>query len=111
MRIKKAFILIHNAGGNLHFMDYQFDHLSAKGKVVSVDLRGHGQSDKPNNNYTVSIFAEALIPLYQKLVIEKAIIIVLNYGGVVAIELANIAPHLVSELVLIWSSKPAYLPC
>lgn len=98
---KKSFILIHNAGGNLHFMDYQFDHLVSKGGVVSVDLRGHGESDKPNGNYAVSIFAEDLIHLYQALAIEEAMVIGLNYGGVVAIELANMAPHLVSGLVLI----------
>jgi pimeloyl-ACP methyl ester carboxylesterase len=97
----KTFILLHNAGGNLHFMDYQFDHLALKGRVVSVDLRGHGQSDKPDGNYAVSIFAEDLNSLCQGLVIEEAVVIGLNYGAVVAIELANLTPQLVSELVLI----------
>lgn len=98
---KKAFIFIHNAGGNLHFMDYQFHHLSSKGRVVSIDLRGHGESDKPDKNYTVSVYANDIISLYKELAIEEATIIGLNYGGVIAIELANMIPNLVSQLVLI----------
>ena len=98
---KKLFVLLHNVGGNLHFMDYQFHHLSQKGSVVSIDLRGHGKSDKPNQNYGVSIYAEDLISFYQEFKIEKAAIIGLNYGGVIAIELANMIPQHVSELVLI----------
>ncbi len=98
---KKSFILLHNAGGNLHFMNYQFRHLSQKARVVSVDLRGHGESDKPNAPYAVSIYAEDLISLCQELQIEEVAVVGLNYGGVVAIELANRKPNLASELVLI----------
>ena len=29
---EKSFILLHNAGGNLHFMNYQLHHLSQKGR-------------------------------------------------------------------------------
>ena len=98
---EKSFILLHNAGGNLHFMNYQLHHLSQKGRVVSIDLRGHGESDKPNKSYAVSVYAEDIISLCQELTIEKATVVGLNYGGVIAIELANMNPSLVSELVLI----------
>ncbi len=98
---KKSFILLHNVGGNLHFMDHQFHHLSQKSRVVSVDFRGHGESDKPNTPYAVAVYAEDLISICQALQIEEATVVGLNFGGVVAIELANKKSSLVSELVLI----------
>ncbi|MCE3231065.1 MAG: ydjP 1 [Alphaproteobacteria bacterium] len=98
---KQSFILIHNAGGNLHFMKHPFHHLSQKGRVINVDLRGHGESDKPKTHYAASIYAEDLLSLCQKLTIKEATVVGLNYGGVIAVELANMNPGLVSKLVLI----------
>ena len=54
----KSFVLIHNAGGNHQFMDPLFNHFSQYGRVLSLDLRGHGESDKPQQDYTVEGFAE-----------------------------------------------------
>lgn len=94
------FILIHNAGGNHQFMNDQLEYLSHMAQVLSVDLRGHGESDKPEQSYTVENFAEDIIYLCQAHDIKKAVVIGLNYGANVAIELANIST-LVSHLVLI----------
>ena len=97
---EKTFLLLHNAGGNLHFMNYQFQHLSKKGRVINIDLRGHGESDKPNSNYRMSLYAEDIIALCNALTIKEVTVIGLNYGGVLGIELAN-NHNFVSELILI----------
>jgi pimeloyl-ACP methyl ester carboxylesterase len=94
------FVLIHNAGGNHQFMNDQLDYFSRTAQVLSVDLRGHGESDKPEQNYTVENYAEDIIYLCQAHGIQKAVLIGLNYGANVALELANIST-LVSHLVLI----------
>jgi pimeloyl-ACP methyl ester carboxylesterase len=94
------FVLIHNAGGNHQFMNEQLEYFSRGFQVLNVDLRGHGDSDKPEQNYTVKSFAEDIIYLCQSHNIKKAIFIGLNYGANVAIELANIS-SLASHLVLI----------
>lgn len=96
------FILIHNAGGNHQFMNKQFDYFAKLGRVFSLDLRGHGESDKPvQAQYTVQSLAEDIIELCQEYHIESAVIIGLNYGAVIAIELAATTTKLVSHLVLI----------
>lgn len=98
---QQIFILIHNAGGNHRFMDNQFHYYSQQGKVVSVDLRGHGGSDKPEQSYTVEGFAEDILHISKELSISKAVVIGLNYGAAVTIELANMVPELVSQCVVI----------
>ncbi|WP_172622716.1 alpha/beta fold hydrolase [Aquicella siphonis] len=94
------FVLVHNAGGSRQFMNDQLEYLSCTARVLNVDLRGHGESDKPEQNYTVEGFAEDIVYLCQAHDIKKAVFVGLNYGVNVAIELANIS-SLVSHLVLI----------
>jgi pimeloyl-ACP methyl ester carboxylesterase len=86
------FVLIHNAGGNHQFLKEQFAHLKQLGQVLSVDLRGHGESDKPKQDYTVESFADDVAYLCHEHEIQKAIFIGLNYGANIAIELANKTP-------------------
>ena len=57
------FVLIHNAGGNYRFMDAPFKYLSQFGRVLSLDLRGHGESDKSEHAYTVESFAADVLTL------------------------------------------------
>lgn len=97
---KLNFVLIHNAGGNHQFMNPQFEHFSHSARVLSIDLRGHGESDKPKQNYSIKTFAEDIIYLCQTHGIKKAVFVGLNFGANVAIEIANLS-SLVSHLVLI----------
>lgn len=97
----KAFIFIHNAGGNHQFMDSQHNYFARQGQVLSVDLRGHGASDKPLQNYSVTNFAEDVVYIAEKLSISTAVAVGLNYGSAVAIEAANLYPKFLSHLVLI----------
>jgi len=38
----------------------QFGYFAARHRVVSVDQRGHGESDKPVQDYTIEGFADDL---------------------------------------------------
>jgi pimeloyl-ACP methyl ester carboxylesterase len=41
-----------------HTYDPQFDHFLQRGRrLIAVDLRGHGRSDKPNGRYSMQAFA------------------------------------------------------
>lgn len=94
------FVFIHNAGGNHQFMEPQFQYFNQFGKVLSMDLRGHGSSDKPAQNYTTQTYADDIAYLCQSQGISQAIFVGLNYGANVAIELAATS-SLVSHLALI----------
>ncbi len=97
---KRTFVLIHNAGGSHQFLDKQFDYLSQFGRVVALDLRGHGESDKPQQDYSVEGYADDVAYLCHENGIETAIFVGLNYGSNISVSLAN-RTSLASALVLI----------
>src|SRR4051794_18780428 len=70
-------------------------------RVVLVDLRGHGESDAPHQNYTMAVFADDLVWLCTKLVLTSPVIVGHSMGGNVALELAARYPDIPSSLVMI----------
>jgi pimeloyl-ACP methyl ester carboxylesterase len=80
--------------------------------VIAVDLRGHGISDKPHQEYTVAGFADDLAYLCQELRIQRPIVIGHSMGGTVALDLGARHGDLVSAVVLIDSvilPRPAFV--
>jgi pimeloyl-ACP methyl ester carboxylesterase len=68
-------------------------------RVVSVDLRGHGKSDDPEQDYTMAIFANDLAWLCEKLRLIKPVVIGHSMGGNIALELAARYPHVPASIV------------
>jgi len=44
---KPAFVFVHGTSCNRSFFAPQAEHFARRHRVVSIDLRGHGESDKP----------------------------------------------------------------
>ncbi|HAF10749.1 MAG TPA: alpha/beta hydrolase, partial [Chloroflexi bacterium] len=53
-----AFVFVHGWTCNRSYFSLQHDHFKAGHRVVSVDLRGHGQSDQPQSGYAIRDQAE-----------------------------------------------------
>lgn len=68
-------------------------------RVVNVDLRGHGESDKPEQEYSMAAFADDLAWMCGQLNLEKPIVIGHSMGGVIAVKLAAQFPDLPSAVV------------
>jgi pimeloyl-ACP methyl ester carboxylesterase len=95
------FLLIHNSGGSHEMMSHTTAHFSKRGKVIVPDLLGHGASDSLKIEYTLNVFAESMIQLCKHEEVSRIILIGLNYGADIGIEIAKMAPALVSHLILI----------
>lgn len=98
---EKAFLFIHGVGTNRQFLSPQFEYFCQKGQALNVDLRGHGQSDKPEQIYTMEGYAEDLAWLCEQLKIKKATVIAHSMGGNIALELHSRFPNLLSSIVLL----------
>jgi pimeloyl-ACP methyl ester carboxylesterase len=96
-----TFVLIHGTGGDHTHMQPQFDDFSKQGKVVSVDLRGHGKSDKPHENYTLELFADDIHFICQERNIVKPILVGFSMGGNIAIDLATRYPDFSRAIVIL----------
>lgn len=81
---------------------YQMEHFKATHRVIYMDYRGHGQSDKPENPSTVTIesCARDLLDLFNELNIASAPVLGHSLGVNIILDLYRIAPKRVSALVL-----------
>jgi pimeloyl-ACP methyl ester carboxylesterase len=70
--------------------------------VVTIDLLGHGLSDRPNEpaSYSTAIFAEHVVALLDHLRVEEAVIFGTSLGANAALEVGAIAPARVRGLVI-----------
>jgi len=94
-------ILIHGYGAKKEIWKPQIVDLCKRFKVIAFDLRGTGESDRPNMHYTMKMLAEDVNGLTDFLLIEKAHIIGRSFGGMIAQNFTLLFPHKVEKLVLI----------
>ena len=77
-------------------------HLAGAGvHVVTLDLLGHGRSDRPDDPlvYSMTAFGEQVIALLDDLGAEQAVIGGTSLGANVSLEVASLAPHRVRGLI------------
>lgn len=79
----------------------QAKHFSARFRCLSVDLRGHGESDKPEQAYTIEGFADDVAWMCAELGVTRAVFVGHSMGGGVALALAAARPQLCQALVML----------
>jgi len=70
--------------------------------VVTIDLLGHGLSDRPEEpaSYATASFAEQVVALLDHLAIDEAVILGTSLGANTALEVAALAPARVRGMVV-----------
>ncbi len=93
-------LLIGGLGADIFLWFRQVPELSKQFQVIAFDTRGAGQSDKPEQPYTIRMFADDTAGLLNALQIEKASIVGASLGGLIAQQFALAYPQMVTHLVL-----------
>ena len=75
-------------------------------RVIAPDLRGFGDTDKPEDGYDKKTVAADVITLLKQLGIERAITLGHDWGGHVAYRIALDAPELAQRLVVLNMACP-----
>ena len=102
---RQTMVFIHGFAGRAVQWKYQLYKFSTANRVIAIDLRGHGQSDKPPTGYSMEqIQSDLEITLDILGVNEKLILLGHSFGGAVATEFAAANQRRVSHLVLIASA-------
>lgn len=97
-------VLIHLLGGS-HAMWEPQRHVLAPGhRVVRCDLRGHGASPAPHGSYEMADLGTDVLALLDHIGAERAHVVGISLGGMVAMWLAARHPERVDKLVLISTS-------
>lgn len=97
-------VLIHGYTSSVYTWKDEFDALSQKYRVIALDLKGFGFSDKPEGDYSRRAQGEVVVGLLEQLKIEKAWLVGNSMGGETALNVAVNHPEKVIGLVLIDSA-------
>jgi pimeloyl-ACP methyl ester carboxylesterase/DNA polymerase III delta prime subunit len=79
----------------------QVTYFSQKCKVVTMDIRGTGESDKPPSEYSVDMFVDDLKSVIDDLQDKNIIFVGAFVGGKIAIKYITSYPGKISKLVLL----------
>jgi pimeloyl-ACP methyl ester carboxylesterase len=79
------------------------DQLAEHFTVIAPDLLGHGESDKPNADYSLGGFANGMRDLLTILGIDKVTVAGHSFGGGVAMQFAYQFPERTERVVLVSS--------
>lgn len=93
-------VLIMGLGGSLRAWGLQWGDFVNAHRVVALDNRGVGRSDKPMGGYTVKRFAEDVAAVMDHAGLADAHVLGISLGGLIAQEFYHAAPDRVRSLVL-----------
>ncbi|MQF49031.1 alpha/beta hydrolase [SAR202 cluster bacterium AC-647-N09_OGT_505m] len=94
-------ILLHGLTVCAEYWSLTAQILAQTHRVVSVDLRGHGHSDKPDWGYDYQTVAGDIEQLCKEIGIEAALLAGHSWGAGVALCLAASNPSIASRLALV----------
>jgi len=79
-------IMIHGSFMNGRVWDHQALSLADSYRMVRIDLRGHGRSDKPASGYSYPRYGKDVEELIEHLNLDSVIVIGWSMGALVAVE-------------------------
>ncbi len=94
-----AIIFLHFSGVNLMMWQRIIPYFQEHYRLILVDLRGHGKSDKPETGYHMDEMARDVIGVMQHLKLERAHIVGSSLGAEVGLSIAANYPEKVISLV------------
>ena len=101
-------VLIHGWSSNAWFLHPQMEHFSKNHRGVNVDLRGHGRSDAPEQDYTIGVFADDVAWMIAELGLDRPVVAGHSMGALVAIEMGATFPDKIRAVVMI--DPPPIIP-
>jgi pimeloyl-ACP methyl ester carboxylesterase len=99
----RVLVLAHGLLMNRHMYDNLAPEMAARGfRVITVDLLGHGASDKPTDMraYNMPTFGDQLAALIDHLGLDRPIVGGTSLGANAALEMATRHPHVARGLLI-----------
>ena len=93
-------IFIHGFPFNKSMWEAQTEELKLTNRVIAYDVRGHGDTDEGDEDFSIALFVDDLIGLMDELKIDSAILCGLSMGGYIALLAMEKYPNRFNGLVL-----------
>ncbi len=95
-----AVVLVHGFASSLDVWPDVVKALQKRHRVIALDLKGFGWSDRPEGDYSPAAQAQLVIALLDKLGVEKASFVGHSWGASVVLTLALRTPERVDRIAL-----------
>ena len=79
----------------------QIEAFAPNHRIIAVDLRGHGESDKPDQDYDIAGFVDDTAWLIREIGLDRPVIIGHSMGGVTALNLVREHPDIARAAVFV----------
>lgn len=103
----EATVFIHGYADSWFSFNRVLSALSPRHHAYAVDLRGHGDSEKPMGAYSLDVFARDVVSFMDVVGVERANLAGHSMGSFIAQRVAMVAPERVKSLTLISSAPTA----
>ncbi len=94
-------VLIHCFSCAINWWDGMVPLLDRDHRVITIDLLGHGGSEKPSSGYNPPNQAKVVAEALERLEVSDATVVGHSLGGSVTVALSEQVPQLVSKAVII----------
>ena len=98
---RKTLVLIHGLGLNQDVWAWQISLFKKNYNILIYDLLGHGDSKDPENEISLTLFADQLSAIVDYLDIKKAALVGFSLGSMISRKFASLHPSKVEGLVLL----------
>ncbi|MEX0805185.1 MAG: alpha/beta hydrolase [Candidatus Binatia bacterium] len=98
-------VLVHANPFDRRLFIYQVAHFSTYFKVVNIDLRAYGYSDKPAMPITMTDLCEDVVAVCRQENVSEAVFAGVSVGGVMGLQLGLDHPELFKALILVGCSS------
>lgn len=98
---EQALLFVHGWSSDETVWKKQAPELAKSIRVITVDLPGHGQSDRPENSYTMDYYARALDAVLRDAGVKKASFVGHSNGTLVVRQFYRLYPQEVNALVIV----------
>ena len=85
---KPVVVALHGLASSCHWYDLVIPRLVDNYRCISLDQRGHGQTDQPPSGYDWHTLSTDVVEAFYQLGVQKAAVMGHSWGGYVALSLA-----------------------
>lgn len=93
-------VLLHGNGEDSSYFKNQIEYFSKKYRVIAVDTRGHGKSERGTAPFTLRQFAGDLKQFLDEMGLRRIILLGFSDGGNIALIFTILHPQYVDRLIL-----------
>ena len=93
-------VLCHSLFCDSTLFNSMVSHLTGSYRIITTDARAHGKSTVPEKGFSIKDIATDYLAVMDELSVEEAHFVGISMGGMVALNIALLAPDRVKSLVL-----------